>query len=209
MNKDDFILQINTIANKYEVLIYEEFKPYVNFNKFDDMRTNIYLLTDNEFTNKFNIAKASAITDEKNGYIYFNESYFYEDRTLVHEFLHRISTKHIPFFYHKSGIKDRFNNHFSFNEIITEYLCFSITKEMSEISSYGKLNFMFDLFDNKIGLEKIKDIYFNHKSYYFLHKMGFNNYKFVDTALYALMFVGNNYNLNKDLIIKTFNEINF
>lgn len=68
---------------------------------------------------------------------------------------------------------------------------------------------MFDLFDSKIGLEKIKDIYFNHKSYYFLHKMGFNNYKFVDTALYALMFVGNNYNLNKDLIIKTFNEINF
>lgn len=203
--------RIIEIAEKYENKIHQEFGEHVNFSKVDDMITNV-LIVDREFMIKqFNLPNAAAVTDEKDKHIYINEETFLEERIMVHEYIHRISTTHIPFLYHRSGIKDNHNNHFAFNELITEYMCYKITGVISKTSAYGQLSFVFDLFDDIFGIEKIKDVYFKHKSSFLPRKMGRKQYKIANDAAYCVMvqyMCQSTFKMEKLLITEAFNSVN-
>lgn len=202
--------RIIEIAEKYELKIRQEFASYVDFNKVDDMKTNISIVNRKFMVEQFNLPNAAAVTDERSKHIYIDKENFSEDRIIVHEYIHRISTTHIPFIYHKSGIKDRRNNHFVFNELITEYLCYKITGVISSTSAYGRLSFVFDLFDDIFGTEKMKGVYFKHKSSFLIRKMGLKQYKVANDAAYCVMIKymhQSTFDMEKILITEAFDSI--
>ena len=202
--------RIIKIADKYEDRIRQEFSEYVDFSKVEDMITNISIVDYDFLVQNFGVQNAAAITDEKSVHIYIANDCFSEDRIVVHEYIHRISTTHIPFLYHKSGIKDRNNNHFVFNELITEYLCCKITGVISSTSAYGRLGFVFDFFDDIFGIEKMKEIYFKHKSSFLVRKMGLKQYKVANDAAYYVMIKymhQSTFDMEKILITEAFDSI--
>ena len=57
--------RIIEIANKYQPIIEKEFSDYVDFSKFDDLKTNIFLKNHHDFVELYGNENASAFFNEK------------------------------------------------------------------------------------------------------------------------------------------------
>lgn len=178
--------RIEEIAKKYQPIIEKEFSGIVDFSKYDDLKTNVYIKNHEDFLELYDQKDVIAFTNEKTGEIFIDSQFFSEDRLLIHEYLHRISSQT---FKDKtvSGIKVGENN-FAINEMLTEYISIKITGIQSSQSLYAKFPYVFDYFDRYIGYEKIKKIYFRHKILYLKLFLGKKNYSILETSLRTLFF---------------------
>lgn len=189
MDESQKQVRINNIAHRYETEIHQQFGKYVDFSKYDDMRTNVFILEHSTFLQKYTDKDAaSAFHDEKDSCIYLDESLFFEDRTLVHEYIHRISTLRLADNKTITGIRYSNDPLYSWNEILTEYLCFKITNQKSNTSAYWIFDFVFDLLDQHIGYEKVKCIYFKHKQKYLKLFLSVKGYKACESIITTVLY---------------------
>ena len=121
--------RINEISKKYQPIIEQEFSDYVNLSKHKDMNEDIFFLSNNECVRDYkDLIQNTGKCDFDTGNIYINADKFYsysptmQERTIVHEYLHRLSRRKKLFIW-MEGIHKR-NDLKSVlpNEIITEYL---------------------------------------------------------------------------------------
>lgn len=153
-------------SDKYANKIHEEFGSYADFDKIDDMKTNIFFLTEKECIGEHEDLLYSAgkcnITD---GNIYIRDKDIIPERLLVHEYIHRISRNYINNIWHMGIQTEDDGIRISLNEAITEYFCWKLVKydENEPRTIYMNGLDCIEKLSNKIGYEVLKDIYFNNK----------------------------------------------
>ncbi len=169
MNYEDEKRKIN---EAYYRKIRDTYGKYVkNFDKIPNMTQDVYIIPSGKCVGKHaDIAegknRGKCVT--KNGRIYIRDSAFCE-QVLVHEFIHRLSRNKIrvnkPWKQWVEGVTVVVNKipMFGFNEVLTEWIAFSITGIVEEQNLYQAYFNIIEKLKSHDILDKIIELYFQGK----------------------------------------------
>lgn len=170
--------RIVDIASKFEDRIHNEFGKYLNFNKIEDMTTNVFLIPQNECIGGHgDLQTNSGKCVAKTGYIYFNKQSFQQaglqqqERMLVHEYLHRCTRKKLWYGRWVEGVA--FNYHYvGLNEVLTEIYTTSIVGYFEERVAYNFMAEHVNYLISVIGEDIFCNIYFKNQYLYLNQLLG-------------------------------------
>ena len=145
----DYYTELNRINDKYYNKIKKAYSKYIkNFDSIPDLTQNVYIIPDNKCIDDYEdlaVGKNRGRCDADTGNIYIRESAFCE-HLLIHEFIHRLSrncrqgnwTNGLGCFY--------LVPFYGINELITEWIAFSITNIKEANNRQQNLFFLIDNF---------------------------------------------------------------